>query len=148
MSNPTRITYQLPGASEKTRFEKIHNVSFTSPLKASLFVAKEIADTIKNANKTCVLGLATGSSPIEVYRELVRLHKNEGLSFKHVVSFNLDEYLGIAPSHLNSYYHYMHQHLFNHIDIEKKHIFIPAGLLKTKAKFPSTSYTGIIGIIL
>lgn len=123
------LTYELPGSSEKTRFEKIHNLSFNEAIVESKAVAGEIAQAIKSAKKTFVLGLATGSSPTEIYRELVRLHQNEGLSFKNVVSFNLDEYLGLSPTHQNSYHHFMEHHLFQHIDISKSQQFIPKGNL-------------------
>lgn len=93
-------------------------------------MATEIAMHIKQSKKKIVLGLATGSSPIEIYRELIRLHKNEGLSFKQVISFNLDEYLGLPPEHLNSYHHFMQEHLFQHIDLPKSQQFIPKGILK------------------
>ena len=89
------ISYKPAGQFEITRFEKIHNISFKSSNEASIVVANEIADLIKQKQKqnlTCVLGLATGSSPIKVYEELVRLHNEEGLSFANVISFNLDEY--------------------------------------------------------
>jgi len=81
------------GKFEETRFEKIHNVIFQNSDIASIAVANEIADLIKQKqeqNKSCVLGLATGSSPIKVYEELVRLHTEEGLSFSNVITFNLD----------------------------------------------------------
>lgn len=97
MKNNYTLAYELPGSSEKTRFEKIHNLWFQEALSASKAVAAEIAEAIKAAKKPFVLGLATGSSPIEIYRELVRLHQHEGLSFKNVISFNLDEYLGLSP---------------------------------------------------
>ena len=87
------ISYKEVGSIELTRFEKMHVAVFSSSSIASIAVAREIATLIKNkqaANETCVLGLATGSSPIKVYDELIRLHKEEGLSFKNVVTFNLD----------------------------------------------------------
>jgi len=74
-----------------------------------------------------VLGLATGSSPLSVYRELVRLHKEEGLSFKNVITFNLDEYYPIAKEDIQSYHYFMHSNLFDHIDIPKENINIPNG---------------------
>ena len=98
--------------------------------KASLMIAKEISDLIKEKQKqkkNCVLGLATGSSPISVYQELVRLHKQEGLSFKNVITFNLDEYYPMSKDDINSYNHFMNIHLFDHIDILKENINIPDG---------------------
>lgn len=130
IKNP--ITYKQPGKFEETRFEKIHNVIFESSQEASIIVAQEIADLIKEKqtkNELCILGLATGSSPIKVYEELVRLHKYEGLSFKNVVTFNLDEYYPMEQSNIQSYHYFMHEHLFNHIDIDPENINIPDGLV-------------------
>lgn len=87
----------------------------------------------KNAQgKICVLGLATGSSPLGIYRELIRLHKNGELSFKNVVTFNLDEYYPIKSTDFNSYHSYMHNNLFKHIDIPPENINIPNGELPRK----------------
>jgi len=130
----------VPGATEVTRFEKIHNVCFENSLIASKMVAKEIADTIQSNPQKCVLGLATGSSPIQVYEELIRLHRNEGLSFKNVVSFNLDEYIGLPPNHPNSYNYFMNFHLFKHIDIQQKNIFIPSGKLSNTLEKDCLAY--------
>ncbi|WP_346355995.1 glucosamine-6-phosphate deaminase [Azotosporobacter soli] len=74
-----------------------------------------------------VLGLATGSTPLQMYQELVRLHKEVGLDFSEATSFNLDEYLGLAPDDANSYHYYMHQHFFSHINLPQKNIHIPCG---------------------
>ena len=104
-------------------FEKIPVEIFPTPQAGSRYAANEIAKLIKQKeNKPCVLGLATGSSPIAMYKELVRLHKEEGLSFKNVITFNLDEYFPIARDAYQSYWSFMHRHLFNHIDIDKKNI--------------------------
>ncbi|MDC6480627.1 glucosamine-6-phosphate deaminase [Flavobacteriaceae bacterium] len=127
------ISHKSTGALEKTRFEKIHSVIFKDSKEASKIIAKEIADLIikkQKQNKNCVLGLATGSSPISVYQELVRMHKEEGLSFKNVITFNLDEYYSMDKNDINSYHHFMGTHLFNHIDIDKKNIHIPDGIIK------------------
>jgi glucosamine-6-phosphate deaminase len=78
------------------------------------------------------LGLATGSSPIKVYQELVRMHKEEGLSFKNVITFNLDEYYPMQPNDINSYVYFMNEHLFSHIDIEKSNIHIPDGTVNSE----------------
>ncbi|MCK8140757.1 glucosamine-6-phosphate deaminase [Flavobacterium sp. I-SCBP12n] len=126
------ISYKSPGKFEETRFEKIHNEIFKNSAEASIIVAKEIALLIKSRqkeNKSCVLGLATGSSPIKVYNELVRMHKEEGLSFKNVITFNLDEYYPMTKESNQSYYYFMHQHLFNHIDINPDNINIPDGTI-------------------
>ena len=126
------IKYNPPGKFEETRFEKLHNVIFDNSNEASLVVAKEIASLIQEKaakNQQCILGLATGSSPIKVYEELVRLHKEEGLNFKNVTTFNLDEYLPIEKDNIQSYHYFMHEHLFNHIDIKPENINIPNGAI-------------------
>ena len=113
--------------------EKIHSEIFESPEEVSHLIANEIAVTIKNKaaeGKPCVLGLATGSSPISIYQELIRLHQEEGLSFKNVITFNLDEYFPMQPSELQSYVRFMNEHLFDHIDIDKKNIHIPDGTIQ------------------
>lgn len=128
------IKYTEAGKFEDTRLEKIHNVIFDNSEKASIIVAHEIANLIKVKalqNEKCVLGLATGSSPIDVYEELVRLHKEEGLSFKNVITFNLDEYYPMQPENTQSYWYFMHEHLFNHIDILPENIHIPDGTIKS-----------------
>lgn len=133
MSNLKEINFQPAGQFEETRFEKNHNVIFESSSEASKIVAKEIATLIitkSNQNKKCVLGLATGSSPIKVYEELVRLHKEEGLSFANVITFNLDEYWPMRPDNIQSYHYFMHEHLFNHVDILPENIHIPDGTIK------------------
>ncbi|MGA0430600.1 MAG: glucosamine-6-phosphate deaminase [Flavobacteriaceae bacterium] len=122
------LVYDTPGKFQETRFEKIHNLTFSSSTEASKMVAAEIASGIRNCiDHPYVLGLATGSSPIGVYQELVRLHREEGLSFKNVVTFNLDEYYPIDAKDTRSYHHFMHIHLFDHIDIPAEQIHIPKG---------------------
>lgn len=119
-----------------TSHEHIPTTLFETAEKGSLYVAHAIADLIESRNKeskTTVLGLATGSTPTQVYDELVRKHKEEGLSFKHVITFNLDEYYPMAPEAHQSYVHFMHEYLFNHIDIDPKNIHIPDGTLKKDA---------------
>ena len=81
------------------------------------------------AGKTAVLGLATGSTPIALYKELIRRHKECGLSFKNVISFNLDEYCGLPGTHDQSYRYFMNDQLFNHIDIDKANTHVPLGTL-------------------
>jgi glucosamine-6-phosphate deaminase len=132
MLDQTEIKHQPVGQFEDTRFEKIHNVTFKSSLEASIIVAQEIAGLIKekqHQNKKCVLGLATGSSPIKVYEELVRMHKEDGLSFENVITFNLDEYFPMDKSNIQSYFYFMHEHLFNHINILPENINIPNGAI-------------------
>ncbi|MEL0650731.1 glucosamine-6-phosphate deaminase [Algibacter sp. TI.3.09] len=118
------------------RFENIGTVVYQDSTTASKAVAKEIADLInvKQAQKQpCILGLATGSSPKGLYAELVRLHKEEGLSFKNVISFNLDEYYPMEPDSINSYVRFMKEQLFNHIDILPENYHVPDGLLSKEA---------------
>jgi len=120
---------------EETRFEKIPVSIFSDENKASVAVAKKIANLIRknyNKEKPTVLGLATGSTPIKVYKELIRLHKEENLSFKNVVTFNLDEYYPMKSDAIQSYVTFMNENLFNHIDIDKKNIHIPDGTLEEK----------------
>src|SRR4028118_1751353 len=113
-------------------FEKIPCAIFPDSAKGSLAAAQVIAQLIRDKqarNERCVLGLATGSTPKSLYAELVRLHRQEGLSFKNVVTFNLDEYYGLARHELQSYHRFMHEWLFNHIDIEPANVHIPDGLV-------------------
>lgn len=134
-SSKIDITHKPIGQFEETRFEKIHNVIFEDSNEASIVVAHEIAALIKKRQgqkRNCVLGLATGSSPIRVYEELVRMHKEEGLSFKNVITFNLDEYLPMEPNNIQSYFYFMHEHLFNHVDIPEKNIHIPDGTVSNE----------------
>src|SRR5215211_3416275 len=100
--------------------ERIPVTVYSSSAMASKAVAAEIAELIRAKTargERCVLGLATGSTPTSVYDELIRLHREEGLSFKNVVTFNLDEYYPIDPSSIQSYHRFMREHLFDHIDI-------------------------------
>jgi glucosamine-6-phosphate deaminase len=113
--------------------EKIPVSIFSSLNDGSVFIAKEIAAVIKakQAKKEhCVLGLATGSSPKTVYAELVRLHKEEGLSFRNVITFNLDEYYPIDNEALQSYNRYMKEHLFDQVDIDPANCHVPNGEIK------------------
>ncbi|WP_318840762.1 6-phosphogluconolactonase [Reichenbachiella ulvae] len=124
------ISRKAWSAMEATKFEKIHTEVFEGSDEASLVIAQEIADLIRSReakNEKCILGLATGSSPIRVYAELVRMHKKEGLSFQNVVSFNLDEYYGLDKTDNQSYIHFMHYHLFDHVDILPENINVPSG---------------------
>ncbi|MDT8413779.1 MAG: glucosamine-6-phosphate deaminase [Flavobacteriaceae bacterium] len=130
--NYPSIAYREAGKFEEYRFEKIHNAIFESSEEASVIVAQEIAELIRSKqakNKACVLGLATGSSPIRVYEELVRMHKEEGLSFHNVITFNLDEYYPMKKDDQQSYHFFMHYHLFNHIDINPQNVHIPDGTI-------------------
>ena len=113
-------------------FEKIPLEIFPNAQKGSEFVARQIAALIreKEKNKThCILGLSTGKSPLKVYAELIRMHREEGLSFRNVVSFNLDEYYPIERSAQQSYFRFMNENLFDHVDIDPKNCHIPNGEL-------------------
>ncbi|MBD0830574.1 glucosamine-6-phosphate deaminase [Aestuariibaculum sediminum] len=114
------------------RFENVDTVVFEDSIAASKAVANEIAELIKlkqSKNENCILGLATGSTPKGLYAELVRLHKEEGLSFKNVISFNLDEYYPMEPDSVYSYVRFMNERLFNHVDILPENVHIPDGKL-------------------
>lgn len=103
---------------------------FSTPEMASQQAARQIADVILAKQKNgeqAVLGLATGNTPKKVYLELVRMHQNEGLSFKNVVSFNLDEYYLLSPDHPLSYHRFMQTQLFDHVDILPQNIHLPSG---------------------
>jgi len=102
---------------------------------ASSWAAGYIAGKINNKkDKPFVLGLPTGSSPLGVYREFVKMNKEGKLSFKNVKTFNMDEYIGLPASHPQSYHYFMMENLFNHIDIERKHIHILDGMTKDYEK--------------
>ncbi len=110
--------------------ERIPTRVFPHAREASKAVAHEIASLIRErqaAGKHCVLGLATGSTPTGVYDELVRLHREEKLSFRNVVTFNLDEYFPMPKDNLQSYHRFMHEYLFDLIDIEPANVHIPDG---------------------
>ena len=112
--------------------ERIPVTVYDQPLDASRAVAREIADLVQSraaAGKQTVLGLATGSTPVGVYDELIRLHREEGVSFKTVVTFNLDEYWPMQPDALQSYHRFMREHLFDHLDIPAAAIHLPDGTL-------------------
>lgn len=95
--------------------------------EASVLGARVLAALVRKKPRA-VLGLATGSTPLALYRELIRLHREEKLDFSGVTTFNLDEYLGLAPDHQASYHHFMHENLFRHINVRPEHIHIPDGL--------------------
>lgn len=99
---------------------------------AARFVAHEIAALVRARlveGRPCVLGLATGSTPIAVYRELVRQHRDEGLSFRAVTTFNLDEYYPCHPDEPHSYVRYLREHLVDHVDLDPNRVFIPDGTI-------------------
>jgi len=92
----------------------------------SLAAAKLVADVL-NAKPNAVLGMATGSTPLGVYQELVRMHREEGLDFTQVTTFNLDEYVGLRPEHAQSYHYFMQENFFRHVNIAPGNVYIPSG---------------------
>ena len=131
--NEAKLYYQPSDEFDrtvKTRYEKMPADIFSTAEKGAKWVAGEIANEFKakqKLGKKCVLGLATGATPLGVYSELIRQHKEDGLSFKNVITFNLDEYYPMLKSSAQSYNHYMNDVLFNHIDIPKTQIHVPDG---------------------
>jgi glucosamine-6-phosphate deaminase len=110
--------------------ERIRTVVVEDHEAIARLVANRIATVIRERNaagERTVLGLATGSTPIGVYRELIRMHRNEGLSFARVVTFNLDEYYPMPKESIHSYYRFMWENLFSHIDIDSSNVHIPPG---------------------
>lgn len=124
----------MANSEDKARYyENIPTEIYPDSGEATRSVAQEIADKIRENDKKgdkTVLGLATGSTPIKVYEELVRMHKEDGLSFKSVITFNLDEYYPMNPESLQSYVRFMKEHLFDHIDIPDEQVNIPDGTLE------------------
>lgn len=111
-------------------FEKIPTVLFGNAPEAAAALACEVRDLIltrRAAGRPTVLGLATGSTPVPFYRELIRLHKEEALSFHDVITFNLDEYYGLERTHRESYFRFMQEQLFAHIDLQPDNIHLPDG---------------------
>lgn len=112
--------------------ERIPCRIFTLASDASVAAANEIAELIRGKaqrGQLCVLGLVAGSSPVNVYNELVRMHKQGGLSFANVVTFNVDEYYPMQPNELQSVARFMHEHLFDQVDIPPGQVHIPNGAL-------------------
>ncbi len=116
--------------SDARRREHIPVEIFAAPDALARAVADRIATTIRVAaghGRRCVLGLATGSTPVGVYRELVRMHRDEGLSFAGVETFNLDEYWPMAPDSIHSYHRFMREHLFDLVDLDPARTHLPPG---------------------
>lgn len=89
--------------------------------------AAQIVVEVLNAKPNAVLGMATGSTPLGLYQELVRLHREEALDFSRVTTFNLDEYVGLPVNHPQSYHYFMREHFFHHVNIPQHNINIPSG---------------------
>ena len=112
---------------------RVPSYLFSTSTAASQHVAREIDKLIRARNaagKPTVLGLATGSTPVGLYRELIRLHREDGLDLSKVVTFNLDEYFPMLKEESNSYFRWMHETFFNHVNIKWENIHIPDGTLK------------------
>lgn len=93
-------------------------------------LAADMIAKIVRSKPNAVLGLATGSTPVGTYKELIRMHKQEKLDFSHIITFNLDEYVGLLSTHDQSYRYFMNDNLFNHINIDKKNTHVPDGMAK------------------
>jgi glucosamine-6-phosphate deaminase len=122
---PSRVPHHAAAPLERIRTIVVEDHEDIARL-----VANRIATLIREkhaAREFAVLGLATGSTPIGVYRELIRMHRTEGLSFANVVTFNLDEYYPMDPASIHSYHRFMWENLFSHIDIERANVHIPSG---------------------
>ena len=107
-------------------------ISGKTEKEASLSAALVMAEVVKN-NPSAVIGLATGSSPINMYKELIKMYENGEISFKDVKSVNLDEYVGLSPDHDQSYAYFMNENLFKSIDIKKENTNLPSGLASDPA---------------
>jgi glucosamine-6-phosphate deaminase len=129
-------------------FEKVPLKIFADHVEGSAYIANLIASLIREKqkiNEQCVLGLATGNSPKALYAELVRLHKFEGLSFRNVVTFNLDEYYPIDKDAFQSYNRFMKTQLFDHVDIDPANTHVPDGeIAKDDVKAYAASYEKMI----
>jgi len=124
----------LPPAGQEDwlKYEKIPVRIYQSSRAASKMVANHIADVIRakaERGEHCVLGLPTGSTPVEVYDELVRMHQEEGLSFRNVITFNVDEYYPMPPGKLQSYVRFMREHLLDQVDLLKENVHVPDATL-------------------
>lgn len=123
---------------ESEQFERIKTKVFKTSDEAVRNVAASISALIRkrqSERKNVVLGLATGSTPVKLYKELIRLHRDENLSFANVVSFNLDEYYGLAPDHPESYRRFMAVQLFEHVNIPPENVYVPDGLIDRSKVF-------------
>lgn len=139
MNNTTQSLSELTSTMDQQP-EKIPCSVFPHAGDASVYVANQIAELIRQrteAGEMCVLGLPTGSTPVSVYNELVRMHQEEGLSFRNVITFNLDEYYPMQPDALQSYVRFMWEHLFDHVDIDAANVNIPSG---TQSESQVTSF--------
>jgi len=126
--------------TQEERFEKVRTLVRHDSSKACVELASEVAALIRERqaeNKNVVIGLATGSTPVPFYRELIRIHKEEGCTFSNVHTFNLDEYYGLSRDHPESYFRFMHDQLFDHVDIPADQIHIPDGTVALEEVYES-----------
>src|SRR5215210_6669527 len=117
-------------SSHYVPFAKIPTLVFPTSSQASRHVALMIESLIRqnnSANRPTVLGLATGSTPVGLYRELIRLHREAGLDFARVITFNLDEYFPMSPEDDHSYRRWMHETFFKHLNIKPENVHLPDG---------------------
>lgn len=124
--------------------ERIRTVVVDDHDDIGRLVAHRIAEVIRaraGAGGHAVLGLATGSTPIGVYRELIRLYRDEGLSFKDVVTFNLDEYYPMDPASIHAYHRFMQENLFSQLDIPPGNVHIPGATCRATRSRPSAAAT-------
>jgi glucosamine-6-phosphate deaminase len=136
MASDRRLDGVHSGPDGASARERIPVAVFHRPAAASAAVAAEIAALVRAKaarGERCVLGLATGSTPVSVYNELIRLHREEGLSFANVVTFNLDEYWPMQPHELQSYHRFMREHLFDHVDVDPANVNLPCGTVPANA---------------
>src|SRR5438876_4474168 len=96
--------------------------------------AAQLVIDVLNTKPNAVLGMATGSTPLGLYQELVRLHEAGEVDFSRVTTFNLDEYVGLPANHPQSYHYFMHEHFFQHVNIPRHNINIPSG---TTSNYPA-----------
>lgn len=126
--------------TEFTQRERIETRVQRTAEAACIEVAEAIESLIRERNaagRATVLGLATGSTPVGLYRELIRRHREAGLSFARVVTFNLDEYYGLGPEHPESYRRFMQEQLFDQVDIRPENTHVPNGLAEREEVFVS-----------
>jgi glucosamine-6-phosphate deaminase len=128
----TTLSFTTAPAARRAPGTQIPTYIFESNHELARHVAQTIAGVIRERNsfgQAAVLGLPTGSTPLGIYRELIRLHQQEGLDFSGVITFNLDEYYGIQPHQLQSYHRWMHENFFRHVNVPAKNIHIPDGAI-------------------
>ncbi|GIW94259.1 MAG: glucosamine-6-phosphate deaminase [Pirellulaceae bacterium] len=130
-ASPDKLKRKRMEAYRRVPGTRVPTFVFQSGKTLARHVAQLIAQVIRERNalgQNCVLGLPTGSTPIGVYRELIRMYRDGQIDFSRVVTFNLDEYYGLGPDSLQSYHRWMHEHFFRHVNIPPQNIHIPSGL--------------------